>query len=73
MFRGGTDPVAIAKTVTKYVEKHNLLHKNQNAFRKHRGTDEHCFALMQAIQTNPNCIAVFVDIKKAYPTVYKTV
>ena len=57
--------------LTRYAEKHGLLHNNQNAFRKNRSTDEHFFALMQAIHSNPSSIAVFVDIRKAYPTVFR--
>lgn len=54
-----------------FIERNGLLHTNQNAFRKWRGTEEHCFSLMQTINYNPDCLAAFVDIRKAYPTVFR--
>jgi hypothetical protein len=54
-----------------YVEKHSILHENQNGFRAKRSCEQHVFALQQTLEHNPNALAVFVDVRKAYPTVFR--
>ena len=48
-----------------------LLHENQNGFRWNRSCEEHVFTLQQAIENNKGAVGVFVDIRKAYPTVFR--
>ena len=48
-----------------------LLHENQNGFRWNRSCEEHVFTLQQAIESNKGAVGVFVDIRKAYPTVFR--
>jgi hypothetical protein len=50
---------------------HGAIHENQNGFRKGRSCDEHLFVLQQALEANPDSVAVFVDVRKAYPTVWR--
>ena len=57
--------------LTAHVEGRGLMHELQYGFRKERGCEELVFALQQTIEPNPNCCACFVDVRRAYPTVYR--
>ena len=54
-----------------YAELHGLIHENQNGFRGERSCEEHVFVLQQLLEANRDCVAVFVDVRKAYPTVFR--
>ena len=57
--------------LTSYTERFGLLHENQNGFRKERSCEELVFVLQQVLEANVDCVAVFVDVRKAYPTVFR--
>jgi hypothetical protein len=54
-----------------YAEQHGFIHDNQNGFRAGRSCEEHVFVLQQLLEANTGCVAVFVDVRKAYPTVFR--
>ena len=54
--------------LTSYTERFGLLHENQNGFRKERSCEELVFVLQQVLEANVDCVAVFVDVRKAYGT-----
>ena len=62
---------ALLARLTAHVEGRGLMHELQYGFRKERGCEELVFALQQTIEQNPNCCACFVDVRRAYPTVYR--
>ena len=57
--------------LTAHLDENQLLHENQIGFRADRCTQDHVFALQQTVEANPNCLALFVDVRKAYPTVFR--
>ena len=65
------------KRLMWYLEKHNLINKSQCGFRKGRGTTDHLTRLTSDIQealvNNEYHISVFLDLMKAYDTVWKQV
>ena len=59
----------LLKRLSTHVGGQALMHELQYGFRAARGCEELVFALQQTIEHNPDCCAVFVDVRKAYPTV----
>jgi len=61
----------LLRRLTAHLDENKLLHENQIGFRADRCTQDHVFALQQSVEANPNCLALFVDVRKAYPTVFR--
>ena len=57
--------------LSDHVEHNGLMHELQYGFRGERGTGDLVVVLQQALEHNPNACAVFVDVRKAYPTVFR--
>lgn len=56
-----------------FFEKHNIINKEQFGFRKSKSTEDAVFALTNNIinnmDSNKKCLAVFLDLAKAFDTV----
>lgn len=65
----------IATRLSWYLEKHNLINKNQSAYRKHRSTIDHLIRLQdsinKAINTNRHTAAIFFDFSKAFDLIWR--
>ena len=65
----------IATRLSWYLEKHNLINKNQSAYRKHRSTIDHLIrlqdAINKAISTNRHTVAIFFDFSKAFDLIWR--
>ena len=65
----------IANRLISAAEEHALLHEAQNAFRPGRSTDDHIFTLSQLLRgrknRNQRTYAFFLDLHKAYDTVWR--
>ncbi len=65
----------IANRLIGAAEEHELLHEAQNAFRPGRSTDDHIFTLSQLVRgkknRNQRTYAFFLDLQKAYDTVWR--
>jgi len=57
--------------LTAHLVKHKLRSRNQIGFEADCCTQDHVFVMQQTVEANPNCLALFVDIRKAYPTVFR--
>ena len=64
---------AMKNRLVKYLEKFNLISCNQYGFRRARGTHDALFELTKyitsALDEGDKCIAVFLDLAKAFDTV----
>jgi hypothetical protein len=58
--------VFINYRLSSYLEEHDLLSEEQNGFLKNRSCEDHVFTLNSVIRNNPNVIASFIDLKKAF-------
>jgi len=58
--------VFINYRLSSYLEEHDLLSEEQNGFRKNGSCEDHVFTLNSVIRNNPNVIASFIDLKKAF-------
>ena len=60
-----------------YLEKHKLINKSQCGFRKGRGTTDHLTRLtsdiLEALVNNQYHISIFLDLEKAYDSIWKQV
>ena len=67
--------VSINDRLTKYVDEHNIIHKNQIGFRKGYTTSDHVFVLKSLIdlytKNDKKVYACFVDFQKAYDTIWR--
>jgi hypothetical protein len=59
--------------LTLHLETHQLIHKHQYGFQKHRSTEHALLHVINTISTalneNKYCIGIFLDLKKAFDTV----
>ena len=67
----------INKRLMWYLEKHKLINKSQCGFRKGRSTTDHLTRLtsdiLEALVNNQYHISIFLDLEKAYDSVWKQV
>jgi hypothetical protein len=65
----------IANRLLAHAEEAGLLHEAQNAFRPGRSTDQHIYTLSQTVRgrlrQGKSTYAFFLDLKKAYDTVWR--
>lgn len=63
----------VKKRLICFLEKHNILNKNQFGFRKSLSTEDAILELInsiaQVINVNKKCICIFLDLAKAFDTV----
>ena len=60
-----------------YLEKHKVINKSQCGFRKGRSTTDHLTRLtsdiLETLVSNQYHISIFLDLEKAYDSVWKQV
>jgi hypothetical protein len=65
----------LAKRLLRYAEDNSLLSNTQNAFRPDRGTDDHLYCVSQIVRGRQRerkpTYAFFMDVRKAYDTVWR--
>ena len=63
----------VHKKISTYLEINEILCDEQNGFRKERSTVHSIVnltdSLLNAINSNETCMAVFIDLKKAFDTI----
>jgi hypothetical protein len=63
--------------LTKWADGNDLILDNQNCFRKQRSTIDHLFTLTSIMETRKarklSTFAVFIDFKKAYDTIDRSI
>ena len=63
----------VHRRISLFLENNNLLCKEQNGFRKSRSTTHsivnHTNSLFDAVNKQETCLAIFIDLKKAFDTV----
>lgn len=63
----------INKRLVNYLEKNNVLSKNQFGFRQNKSTDDAVLSLTEFVATkldnSKKCISIFIDLAKAFDTV----
>lgn len=65
--------MSLKQRLVDYLEKHNLISDRQFGFRKHFSTEHAVITLIEniihGISNNKKCLAVFLDLTKAFDTV----
>src|SRR5690606_38834131 len=82
---GNYRPISILSNISKifekiifnrmnvFIDKHNILHKNQYGFRKNRSCEDAVLHLSEHVTKNLDqklkCLTIFLDLQKAFDTV----